>query len=232
MRSGMVAVLAVAVVVVLVAAGQGTAWAGAGVSAKIGTLGLGADLTVGVAERVNLRFGGNWADLTFRDRNSFSYEDGGDSLSVEDLSLDVSLQSLAALVDVHPFGGEFRLSGGLLLNNNSFKVTALSGDSVEIGDRTYTVTDLKGEVTFDELAPYLGIGVGNAASKAGHWHFSFDLGVLVQGEPAVDLAATVNEPALQAMLDEDLAREESEVEDDVSAFRFYPVLSFGLSYAF
>jgi hypothetical protein len=61
--------------------------------------------------------------------------------------------------------------------------------------------------------------------------FTFDLGVLLQGEPNVDLEATgpiSTDPTFQS----NLAQEEAAAEDDVKDFDVYPVIALGMSYRF
>ncbi|MBI2437829.1 MAG: hypothetical protein HYV36_03325 [Lentisphaerae bacterium] len=85
---------------------------------------------------------------------------------------------------------------------------------------------------FKHFAPYFGLGFGNAVLDADKtWGFVFDIGVILQGSPSVDLSADgamANNPIFQMAL----AQEESEVQDDADVFRFYPVLAFGISYQF
>jgi len=138
----------------------------------------------------------------------------------------------SALLDVHPFGGGFRLSGGEMLNKNKIKLRADLNKSVQLDGQDYSLSDLKGEVTFNETAPYLGLGYGNAVGADGRWHFACDFGVMFQGSPKVSASATASDPALQAYVDEALAREKAKIQDDANAFKYYPVISLGVSFRF
>ena len=208
------------VMAVLVLFGQ-PAFADVGLTGKIGTLGYGADLTVGLTPNANLRAG----------FNIFSYEMESDEEEAE-IQAEIDWQTIAALFDWHPASGGFRISAGLLLNNNEILLSATPGESVEINDVEYLITDLNGKVSFNDLAPYLGIGFGNAASENSRWHFSFDLGVMFQGEPKISINATAANPGQQAQLDANLEEERKDIEDESKPFNIYPVLSFGLSYTF
>ncbi len=208
--------------------GATSAAAATGVTLKAGTLGFGADVTFGISPKVNARVGFNTFSYTFDP--SSDKEDEGDGGA--EITPKLKLQTFGALLDWHPWAGGFRLSTGLYLNRNKLDLTADTSGTVEINDREYTLSDLSGTVDFNSVAPYLGIGYGNAAGANGHWHFSCDVGVMFQGSPQVDLRATVSDPALQAQLDADLAEEETSFESDTEVFTVYPVISLGLSYRF
>ncbi len=194
---------------------------GVGVTVKAGTLGGGLEATVGVNDYLGFRFGVNMMNA-------------GPSIERDEGSIKADLDwlSYGALVDLHVFGGGFRVTGGGLINKNKFKLKADLTKSVTLDDQEYNLNDLSGQVTFNELAPYLGIGYGNAVGADGHWHFACDFGVMFQGEPKVDASATASEPALQPYVDNALAKEVADIQDDASAFQFYPVISVGVSYRF
>jgi hypothetical protein len=194
---------------------------GVGVTLKVGTLGFGGEATLGVNDYLGVRLGGNF----------FSYSD---SQSDEDGEIqgDLELLTYSALLDIHPFGGGFRVSGGGMLNKNEIQLRANLDRTVEIDDQEFSLSDFKGEVTFEEMAPYLGIGYGNAVGADGRWHFSCDFGVMFQGEPKVSASATASNPAIQPIVDEALDREVADLQDDANAFKYYPVISAGVSFRF
>lgn len=190
-----------------------------GLGVKAGTLGYGVEGTVGLTTGVNLRAG----------LNGFSY-DYTDSASNIDYDIGLDLKSYALLLDWHPFAGTFKLTAGILSNKNGATMTATPTGSVTIGGNPYpagTAGRLSGEVDFKGAAPYAGIGWGNAAGKSRGLGFSIELGVLFQGAPDVTLTST--NPAVSQS---DLDAEAREIEDDLSGFKSYPVISFGLSYQF
>ncbi len=211
------------VIVVASAALSATPAAAAlGVAAKVGTLGAGAEVTVGVVETVNVRAGLNALTVDLGDV-------GGDE---GDINAKIELLTLAGLVDWHPGRTGFRLTGGVMLNRNEVGLTADTGEAVSINDRDYLLSDLDGKVAFADLAPYLGIGYGNAAGAGGRWGFALDIGVMFQGSPDVTLEARVDDPTLQPQLDADLEAEAQDIEDDVEGLKYYPVVSLGVSYRF
>lgn len=208
---------------------------GVGVTAKLGTLGLGADVTVGVSEHLSLRGMANW--FSYDDDFEFDEEWSGDSpeegeQTADKITARLDLQSFGLVVDWHPWANEFRLSGGVILDLNEVSLSVEPGDTVEIDGTEYEVQSLDGKISFNTVGPYLGIGYGNAGDTEGHWHFAFDLGVIFHGSPDVEATATATDPTLQSALNAALGQEIAELEDDLDGFIAYPVLSFGVSYTF
>lgn len=201
-------------------ASEGSA-GGVGLTAKIGTLGGGLEATVGASDYLGFRFGVNMMNL-------------GPSLTRDEGTIHTDLEwlSYGALVDIHPFGGGFRISGGGLINKNKFKMNADLTKSVEMNGQNYDLDSLDGQVTFSELAPYAGIGYGNAVGADGRWHFSCDFGVMFQGSPTVSASAKASDPALQPYVDDALAVEVGKIQNDANAFKYYPVISVGVSFRF
>lgn len=202
-------------------AGPAQAASGVALTAKAGTLGLGLDLSARLGSRFNLRVGGN----------AFTY-DTEDEASDVDYDLELDLSSINLLLDWHPTGGGFRVTAGALINSNRIAATAVlePGTTVEIGDVDYpaeALGDLTGEVSFDDLAPYLGIGFGNPFSSSGRVRFFLELGVVFQGTGEVSLEAS--DPLGIPGLEQELAKEEQEFQDDIDQFDLYPVVAIGLS---
>ena len=90
---------------------------------------------------------------------------------------------------------------------------------------------LVGELDFDDINSHIGIGWGNAVGKNKQWSFSFDLGVIYQGSPKVNLSANGTSSG-DAAFQRNLAREEQSLEGELEDFQFYPVISFGICYSF
>jgi len=196
---------------------------GLAVGAKAGTLGLGGELTTGIASDINARFGLNTFDYDFDDEfDGVEYDVG------------LNFSSFSALVDWHVFGDSFRVTAGLLSMNHELDLDGTPTGSEEIGGTVYSAADigtLSGDVEIDGLAPYIGIGWGNPLNSSRRWGFYCDLGVAFTDSPDVALSANgtlASDPAFQA----DLARERADIEDDLEPFKLYPVLSLGLYYRF
>jgi len=205
-----------------------TAWADVGVLLKAGTLGAGLDVSKGISESLALRL----------QANALSYEDDFTESDV-DYSADLKLQSAGLLLDWHPFSGVFRVSLGAYWNGNEASAVGRpTGGTYEINGVTYNAADigsLNGQIDFESVAPYFGIGFASAPKAGRGMTFSFDLGVLYQGEPNLGLTATCGvglPPANCTQLQNDVAAEQASLQDDLNDYKFHPVVSFGIGYRF
>jgi len=189
-----------------------------GVGAKVGTLGLGAEMTVGITDTLNGRLG----------LNSYKYETSGTEGDVR-YDIDLKLQTTALLMDWHPSGGGFRVTAGYMFNSNKLDLNSKAADSYTIGNKTYTADiDLRGRVSFKN-APYVGIGWGNAAKGSG-FGFNAELGVIYQGSPKVRLSGTCNGNC--DGFEDELRVEERKAQDDLKNYKWYPQVAIGVSYTF
>lgn len=152
-------------------------------------------------------------------KTSFS-GDVGDFGQTALLTADISLQTIQLLADWYPTSSGFRLSGGLVINNN--QVTIAGTGKVNGKDATVNGT-LK---MSDSISPYLGLGFATRPKDAKGLGFNFDLGVLFQS-PKVSLTATG--PTInQADVDNQLKT----MQDAADKLKVFPVLGLGVSYAF
>jgi hypothetical protein len=203
------------------------------VTAKGGTLGGGVELTVGLSPQWNLRLGGN----------AFNFTD--DRREVRGIFYDATarLRTASALLDLHPGGGGFRLSAGAIYND-----TRIDGNSLVPASGFYDlggtpvpasqVGTLDGQIKFDPVVPYVGLGWGNAVGAGGRLRFAADLGAMFQGKskvtltPQIPAGSPLNSPVARAVLQVLLDREEADIEKDVANYTVYPVVSIGVSYRF
>ena len=207
--------------VALFAASQASA-EGAGVGIKVSSLGIGAEFTKALTPRVNVRVGGNFFN--------YSYSGSEDDI---DYDFELKLKSFTGLVDLHPTGGSFRLSGGFLANSNKLDAIGVTSGTYSIGNGSYTsaqVGTLSGKIDFKKSAPYAGIGFGNAAKGKGVG-VTFDVGVVFQGAPRVSLTATGTASSNQTFQN-DLRMEQTSLQEDLNVFKHYPVVALGISYRF
>jgi len=214
---------------VLLALMQSAAFAeGTAVTAKVGTLGLGADIAVQTPhEGVVGRLGFNAFNYSFNGmRNTVNY------------NAKLQLQTVTALADWYPSSDAgFRVSGGLVYNNNkaSFAGTP-TGGTYTLGGVVYNATQIggvNGTTTFNSVAPYLGIGFGNPVASGKGWGVTSDIGILFQGSPKTTLTATCGvgvAPAVCAQVQASTAAEQTKLNDSLKNFRYYPVASIGVSY--
>jgi len=195
------------------AAGQGL-----GGSIHLGTLGIGGRVTLALTDAVNLRGGLDFQPIEI-------------SLDISDVNYDLSLPSpsLTGLVDWHPAGSGFRLSGGASYFVNELELRGTPLTDVEIGGQDYTpsqIGSLVGSLGTSQIAPYVGIGWGDATR--GGIGFTADLGVAVHGTPDAALRATGpigSNQTFQSNLEAELV----DINDEIKSFKVYPVLNLGLS---
>jgi len=205
----------------------GTATADFGVGLKAGTLGLGVE--------------GRWSALPWLDVrlgvNSFDYDDDGSQAGIN-YDATFSLDTIYATGNFRFPLSPFRVTAGVVSNGNEFRMTSqdTGGLPIEIGNDTFSAADvgsLQSVSSFDSTAPYVGVGYDfEIFGKVG---LNLDFGVLWQGEPNVTLDATGLEnapPAVQASLTTELENERLELEDEMSDFKAWPVISLGFIYNF
>jgi hypothetical protein len=204
-----------------VLAGEGGETGPVSVGAKIGTLGIGIAGEYRLSESFGLALGANYF--------KYDFDFTADEI---DYDAELNLASLNFLAHYYPTRGRFRLTGGLGFNGNEIDAQSKGDASLEIGGTTYTASQvgtIDGKIDFRAVAPYLGLGWGPSVEK--RWGFTFDIGVLFQGSPDVELTASgllANSPAFQA----DLAEEQRAIEDELEKFQYYPIIGLGIYYRF
>jgi hypothetical protein len=201
--------------------------------AKAGTLGAGAELTVGLSRQLNTRLG----------INGFNYSERREASDIE-YDGEASLRTATALLDWHPGGRGFRLTGGLVYNDTEVTGSSLPPASgfYDLGGVPVPVSilgTLDAKAEFDPVVPYAGIGWGNAVAEGKKVGFFFDLGVIFQGEADVELTPNLpagspinTTPGAREALEILLSREEADQEDEASDYDLYPVVAIGLTYRF
>lgn len=196
---------------------------GMGLTGKIGTLGYGGEMTFGISDSFSSRIG----------VNAFFYRYNAKS-NLLNYDFKLKLQTVSAIADWYPFSGSFRTSVGLFYNNNKLKFRANpTGGSFSINGVNYSATQVgsfAGTMSFDKTASYAGIGWGNPVAKQKGWGIVSDMGVLFQGKPQFDLVATCTDPLVCAQLSADTEAERIKLKKNLKFFRWWPVVSFGISY--
>lgn len=201
-----------------------------GAAVRAGTYGLGVDFDIGLTETLNLRLG----------YNTLNYD-----RTIEDTDVrydgELKINSPSAILDWHAFGGGFRFSVGAVGTSRKIEVngTPAAGTTVTINDVEYTASQLgslTGTVKLgDSVAPYIGIGWGNTVDASERVTFLVDIGVINTGSPKVDLTASCG-PALGssgcATLQQNVAAEEATLENEVDAYKWYPVIAIGVAVRF
>jgi hypothetical protein len=189
----------------------------------IGTLGGGVEIGLVLSpDQFGLRF-----PITGYKR---TYDTTSDGVSYKG-HLELAAQSL--LADWHPFAGSFRLTVGVSHNGSKFDLDANpTNGTYTFNGHTYTAAQVgsaTASVRFRSAAPYLGFGWGDDGANSG-LHFTSDIGVVSQGRPQAKLSATGE--LGNAALASDLQAAQTQLQDDLKNFRWYPLIQFGMVYRF
>ncbi len=199
---------------------------GVGITARVGTLGIGVDVAKSLSPQFDARLGFNFGSVGFnRTDSGISYDS------------QLNLSSVQLFGDYYLFGGSsFRVTGGLVAQNNRFSVTSKpnGNGTYTIDNQSYSanqVGNLTGEFKYaNSISPYLGIGLGHSTTEG--FGFNADLGVMFTGSPKVTLNASNpafnNNPTTRGAID----NQARQTENDLKGFNIYPVLSVGVSYGF
>jgi hypothetical protein len=218
------------------------AFSAVGVDVKIGTGGIGFDIATPLARKFNLRGTGSFfkynASIT---ENLVTY--GGN----------IQLASGAASLDWFPFGGAFRLSGGIVgYNGNQLtgSATLNPNQSFTLNGTTYytSATDpLHATGTLHlgaKVAPSFSFGWGNIVPRKVNKHFSVpvEIGFVYVGYPTVELGfvgstcdahgTVCHDVASNPTFQQDLSAQKEKYRDQINALRFYPTVSVGFGYKF
>jgi hypothetical protein len=210
-----------------------------GIGVKVGTLGIGVDVATALASWINLRAG----------FNAFTYDTNFNKDGTS-YNASLKLRSVDAKLDVLLLGG-FRVSPGLLLyndNNISASAAVPRGNSFTLGGVTY-YSDASSPVggtaalTLNKVSPTFAIGFGNMLPRSSrHFSVTMDLGVVFEGSPQFALGLTgvactptpstnctsVNNAVIQA----NVANEQTKVSNDLKAFKYYPEVAIGFGWKF
>jgi hypothetical protein len=189
-------------------------------SLKVSTLGVNFEIIRSFGQNFNARVGCAYF--------SYTLNSGGGTEQYK-YAANATLSSATLLVDYFPFGQTLRITGGVLYNLNKGNIDLIPTKTTVIGGDEYTpdkLGNLKATVDFNKAAPYLGLGLGNPTSGSSGLGFTFDLGAVYQGPAHINLTA-------EGLLAPSAAPDQEELlENNLSWFKWYPVLSFGIIYKF
>lgn len=210
------------------------------IGVQVSTLGIGPEFAFRLSHRLNVRAGANFM--------SFSHTITQDQITY---AAQLHFRSAEAHLDWF-FLGPLHLSPGVLLyNGNGISAAAsvptgqvftLDGTEFESG-----TPPLGGSasLTLNKIAPSILFGIGNMIPRNGH-HFAgqFEIGAIYEGSPNIALNFTgtvcsppassgptcqsVSVPQIQSLV----TAEQSQANHDVTAYKFYPIISGGFSVAF
>lgn len=208
-----------------------------GVGVKAGTVGIGVDISVALTQTINAR-----VSLTSIDVDDFeeTLEVGDDSGNEGEIDAVMGLDfgANALLIDWYVFDGTFHVTAGLMKNNGKIDFTGqLIGTNIDLGGEIINpgdIGDITGSISAGEsYEPYLGIGWGRKAGDEPGLSLSIELGVALL-DPKSELSATISGTGslTQAEVNDAIQGAEDDVNTELSALEAWPILSFGLNYAF
>jgi hypothetical protein len=163
------------------------------VSAKYGSVGPGIDLTYGWSRDLHARL-------------SLSYEPDENRTEKDAIRAASSL-----LLDWHPGGGAFRLSGGLAFIRTEAEITGLSSAGRSFGSNSLTT--------------YFGVGWGNPLRHGSRWTFLVDVGAFGGGGLSVSTAPVTPRASTSGVRENDSGGLRLR-------FSWHPVVSTGVSFRF
>ncbi len=198
------------------------------VSVGASTLGLGVQVATAIIPgTLDAAVGLNRYDNS----RAGTYTSNGDNIPYTG---SLRMETIPVLLDYYPFHGAFRVTGGMMINENDMSAVASGGSGTyTINGDTYTaqqVGTFTGKIGWRRVAPYLGIGWGSKAARQSGFSMGFDLGVLVTGSPEITLHAS--NPGNNAQLASDVAAAQAKANNRASSYRFWPVIGLRVGYAF
>jgi hypothetical protein len=210
-----------------------------GVGVRLSTLGAGAEVGFALTDKLNVRGG----------FNIFQYSRGFDHDGIT-YKGQLNLRSGEAHLDWYPLGHTFHLSPGLLVyNGNGATATANvpGGSTFTLGGTTYSSDPTNpitgtGKLDFVKAAPTAMFGFGNLVPQSRHFTYNFELGAVFQGSARTKLNLTGNacdftglncvNAATDPTVQQNVIAEQTKINNKLSPFKYYPVISFGFGYRF
>jgi hypothetical protein len=212
-----------------------------GVGVRVSLLGIGVEAATPVTYHTNLRFG----------FNTFSYSRGFTNDGTN-YAATLNFRSFETHFDWFPFAGGFHLSpGAMLYNGNQIKANASvpASQSFTLGGTSYISDPANpitgtGRIGFNSVAPTLMLGWGNLVPRSENKHISipFEVGMMFQGSPKATLNLTGNvcdstganchNVSGDSVFQSNVIAQQTKLNNDMSFFKVYPVISLGFGYKF
>ena len=212
---------------------------GAGV--KVSALGGGAEVAVRVTHRTNVRAGFNV--ITY----SRAFHKDGITYNGQ-----LNFKTFEAHYDIFPWAKSFHISGGVL----AYAADPITATALVPGNQSFTLGGVNfisdpadpvtgnGKIVFNRAAPTITFGFGNLVPRKKSKHFSVpvELGVAFQGSPkaTLSLAGSVCDPsgincrpvASDPTVQSQILSEQNKLNNSMSFFKVYPIMSVGFGYKF
>jgi hypothetical protein len=148
---------------------------------------------------------------------------------------DFTLSNFGAFADVAPFGGPFYISGGAYVGKKEADLIATPASNVTIGGTSFTPADvgsLIGKAEFKDVAPYVGVAFDNFANSIGGWSFNARAGVMFVGSADVNLTSANGLLSSDPVLLNELIEEIESIEQDAEDYKYFPVVTLGITRRF
>jgi hypothetical protein len=211
-----------------------------GVGVKVSLLGGGVEVGAPVTHRSNVRAG----------FNMFSYSRTFDKDGIG-YAGKIGFKTIEAHYDIFPFAGRFHLSPGVLTyigDPVTANASVPGGQSFTLGDQTYYSDSAspvggKGKINFNRAAPMFTVGWGNLVSRReAHFSIPFEIGVAFQGSPKASLnlggnvcdspGVNCRTAAADQGVQQQVVSEQTKLNNGMSLFKIYPIVSIGFGYKF
>jgi hypothetical protein len=208
---------------------------------KVSLLGVGGEVAVSVTHRTNVRAG----------FNMISYSRGFDKDGIS-YAGKLNFKTFEAHYDIFPWAKSFHVSPGVLVYAGdpiTATATVPGGQSFSLGNVSYysdpsnPITGT-GKIDFNRAAPMITVGWGNLVSRKEGAHFvvPVELGVAFQASPKASLALAGNacdstgvncvNAATDSTIQSNVISEQTKVNNSMSLFKAYPIISVGFGYKF
>ncbi|PYV33722.1 MAG: hypothetical protein DMG22_08880 [Acidobacteria bacterium] len=219
---------------------QGSGKVGAGF--RMSSLGFGGEVAAEVTHSTNIRGGINFFSSS-RGYNNDGIHYAGD----------LRWFSAEAHYDWFPFAHALHLSPGVIAYNDNHVNASASvpgGNSftlngVEYESEPANPVSGSAKLSFNKIAPTVMIGLGNLVPRNGK-HFSVNIegGVAFQGSPKIalhlaggactftPLGPNCQNVATNSAIQSNVQGEQSKISDDLSPFKYYPLISLTIGYRF
>ncbi len=187
-----------------------------------GTLGVGPEIGWRLSDHIGIRGSATFLSVSA----SFDSEDA-------EYDGKVKLNSFGGMIDVYPFGSNFRLSGGARINNNAVDVSLMPTGATDVGDVEYTAAQIgriDGRAEPKKFSPALTLGWSGSNRRG--FIVGMEAGALFQGAFKLDeftaTGTARDNPGFRASLE----RERVSLQSDVDKVKVYPILQFAIGYRF
>jgi hypothetical protein len=208
------------------------------IGVKLSLLGAGFEVAAPVTRRTNMRAGFNMFSYSRNFQKDGANYDG-----------QVALKSMEAHYDIFPWAARFHISPGILTFIGSpvrANASVPAGQSFSLGGTDYYSDSMvpvtgTGRINFNRVAPMVTLGWGNLVPRK-HFSVPFELGVAFQGSPKSTLHLMGNvceapgfncrsvdsDPTVQSQI----VAEQAKINNSMSSFKVYPIISVGFGYTF